>query len=53
VSVLNKGAIMEKSKKRNNSGSDKYKKDVIATRKTCKADGVGLSHYILVDQKAK
>jgi modified peptide precursor CbpA len=31
----------------------KSKKDVIATRKTCKADGTGLSHYILMDKKAK
>jgi len=27
------------------------KKDVIATRKACKADGTGLSHYILMDPK--
>lgn len=25
---------------------------VIATRKRCEADGVGLSHYILMDRKA-
>jgi modified peptide precursor CbpA len=29
------------------------KKDVIAYRKTCQAKGVGLSHYILMDKKAK
>ncbi|GFK94512.1 hypothetical protein NNJEOMEG_02358 [Fundidesulfovibrio magnetotacticus] len=29
----------------------KHKKDVIAVRKSCKADGVGLSHYILMDPK--
>ena len=29
------------------------KKDVIAYRKTCKAQGTGLSHYILMDKKAK
>ena len=29
------------------------KKDVIAYRKTCKAKGTGLSHYILMDKKAK
>ena len=29
------------------------KKDVIAYRKTCKATGTGLSHYILMDKKAK
>lgn len=26
---------------------------VIASRKTCKASGTGLSHYILMDRKAK
>lgn len=26
---------------------------VIATRKRCEADGVGLSHYILMDRKAE
>ena len=31
----------------------KTKKDMIATRKTCKAKGTGLSHYILADKKAK
>ena len=29
------------------------KKAVIAYRKTCKATGTGLSHYILMDKKAK
>ena len=29
------------------------KKTVIAYRKTCKAKGTGLSHYILMDKKAK
>jgi modified peptide precursor CbpA len=29
------------------------KKTVIACRKTCKAKGTGLSHYILMDKKAK
>ncbi len=31
----------------------KEKKDVIAYRKGCKAKGTGLSHYILMDRKAK
>ena len=31
----------------------KCKKDVIAYRKGCKAKGTGLSHYILMDRKAK
>ena len=26
---------------------------IIATRRRCEADGVGLSHYILMDRKAK
>jgi modified peptide precursor CbpA len=29
------------------------KKDVIAFRKRCNAKGTGLSHYILMDKKAK
>ena len=29
------------------------KKTVIAYRKSCKAMGTGLSHYILMDRKAK
>ena len=29
------------------------KKDVIAYRKSCQAKGTGLSHYILMDKKAK
>ena len=29
------------------------KKGVIASRKSCKASGTGLSHYVLTDRKAK
>ena len=29
----------------------KAKKKVIAYRKKCKANGTGLSHYVLVDKK--
>lgn len=29
------------------------KTKTIATRKSCKAKGTGLSHYILMDKKAK
>ena len=29
------------------------KKDVVAYRKSCRAKGTGLSHYILMDKKAK
>jgi modified peptide precursor CbpA len=31
----------------------KAAKPVIAYRKACKATGTGLSHYILMDKKAK
>ena len=37
---------MEKKAKR-------VEKDVIAYRKKCKANGTGLSHYILMDKKGK
>jgi modified peptide precursor CbpA len=33
--------------------TSKADKKVIAYRKTCKAKGTGLSHYILTDRKAK
>ena len=33
--------------------STKSKKNYIAYRKTCSAKGTGLSHYILMDRKAK
>lgn len=29
------------------------KQDIIASRKSCDANGTGLSHYILVDKKVK
>lgn len=32
---------------------DQAKEEVIAYRKGCKAEGTGLSHYILMDRKAK
>ena len=38
---------MKKNDKKNT------KKDVVAYRKSCKAKGTGLSHYILMDRKAK
>lgn len=31
----------------------KPRPDVIATRKTCAADGTGLSHYVLMDKAVK
>ena len=33
--------------------ASKGKKDVIAYRKGCKAEGTGLSHYILMNRKVK
>jgi modified peptide precursor CbpA len=35
------------------SSVKKSQKDIIASRKRCKADGTGLSHYILMDRKGK
>ena len=32
---------------------DEKKPKIIADRKSCSADGVGLSHYILMDKKSK
>jgi len=31
----------------------KQKKAIVASRKTCKSSGTGLSHYILLEKKAK
>lgn len=33
--------------------SKKTSPEIIAVRKSCKADGVGLSHYILMDKGSK
>ena len=33
--------------------NDDVREDVIAYRKSCDAEGTGLSHYILMDRKAK
>ena len=43
------GAVSEKGK----NMQQPPKKDVIAYRKKCQAKGTGLSHYILMDKKAK
>ena len=40
-------------KEKRHEEAKKAKKDVIAYRKTCQAKGTGLSHYILMDRKAK
>ncbi|OHC74956.1 MAG: modified peptide precursor CbpA [Rhodospirillales bacterium RIFCSPLOWO2_12_FULL_58_28] len=34
-----------------NGKTDKSPKDIIAYRKSCDAEGTGLSHYILMDKK--
>ena len=43
--------------KRKENGMKKQKPEqkqkVIAERKSCRAEGTGLSHYILMDQKSK
>jgi modified peptide precursor CbpA len=36
-----------------NTKSDKTRPDVIAIRKTCDAEGTGLSHYVLMDKLVK
>ncbi|MBI4024026.1 MAG: modified peptide precursor CbpA [Verrucomicrobia bacterium] len=33
--------------------TQKAKKDIIAQRKTCKAKGIGLSHYVMMEAKKK
>lgn len=38
------------AQKKNRTSKDK---DIIAFRKRCSAEGTGLSHYILVSEKAK
>ena len=43
----------KKERKMKNKPQKAPKKDVIAYRKTCQAKGTGLSHYILMDKKAK
>lgn len=39
--------------KKKTAKKENTKKDVIAYRKACKAEGAGLSHYILMDRKKK
>ncbi|MBB4197669.1 modified peptide precursor CbpA [Rhodoblastus sphagnicola] len=36
-----------------NETSDKTRPAVIAIRKTCNAEGTGLSHYVLMDKQVK
>ena len=44
---------LERNTKMKKNETKKPQKDVIARRKSCKADGTGLSHYILMDKKNK
>ncbi|MDQ7835120.1 MAG: modified peptide precursor CbpA [Humidesulfovibrio sp.] len=44
---------METKKDAQKKTSTAKDKDIIAFRKKCSADGTGLSHYILVSEKAK
>ena len=44
---------MVKKEKVKDVKKDGKKKEVIAHRKSCDASGTGLSHYILMDRKAK
>lgn len=48
VVLVLKGCVMSDKEKTNTK-----EKDVIAYRKSCKAEGTGLSHYVLMDKKAK
>jgi modified peptide precursor CbpA len=42
---------MEKLAKEKQEKTKLDKKDIIAYRKSCNAEGTGLSHYILMDNK--
>ena len=44
---------MKKEQKAVKNGVRENKPAVIASRKSCAADGTGLSHYILVDKRSK
>ncbi len=44
---------MDKNRKGNKGEEKKNRNDITANRKTCTADGTGLSHYVLIDKKAK
>ncbi|MCX5678965.1 MAG: modified peptide precursor CbpA [Candidatus Omnitrophica bacterium] len=44
---------MNRNRKSNKGGTKKNRNDIIASRKTCTADGTGLSHYVLMDKKTK
>ena len=43
----------ENEMKKQTTVKKQQQKDIIASRKRCKADGTGLSHYILMDRKSK
>jgi len=42
-----------KNKRKKVSAKKKTRPDIISYRKSCSADGTGLSHYILADKKAR
>ncbi len=44
---------MSKTGKKKNVAGKGAKKSVIASRKSCKATGTGLSHYIVAERKAR
>lgn len=44
---------MKRSSKGDKTTTKKNRAEVISSRKSCSANGVGLSHYILVGQKEK
>lgn len=44
---------MSKCKTKVGAGKKPAKKAVIASRRSCGAKGTGLSHYILMNEKAK
>ncbi|MBF0155287.1 MAG: modified peptide precursor CbpA [Magnetococcales bacterium] len=45
--------MQQEPKKKQESKKINVDQPVRAVRKSCTADGVGLSHYILMDEKAK
>ncbi len=50
--ILKKEGEMKEAAKKKGMRK-KGKSSIIASRRACGADGTGLSHYILIDKKAK
>lgn len=44
---------MDRNRKSSKGETKKNRNGIIAIRKTCTADGTGLSHYVLMDKKTK